>query len=248
MNRKIEITIGKGFVNPAASIRKRWLRLSAVTLTVTFSSFAQNSALQEKVAAVKQSMAENAQRLRQYQWIETTQLTLKGDPKPPSQEMCRYGSDGKVQKTPMGAPPQQPSGGKMKQKIIEKKKEEMKDYMGEVKGLLGMYLPPDPQRVEQARQAGKISLNPAGTVVNLVFTDYVQPGDQMTLSFDTNAKKITALSVNTYMGQTKDKVTLGVKMGSLPDGTDFTQQTILNAIAKQLQATTTNSDYRKLGD
>ena len=30
----------------------------------------------------------------------------------------------------------------MKQKIIAKKKEEMKDYMGQVKTLLAMYVPP----------------------------------------------------------------------------------------------------------
>lgn len=77
-----------------------------------------NSELQEKLAAVKQAAAENKQKLQQYTWIETTQLTLKGDPKPPTQNSCRYGPDGQVQKTPIG-PPQQPSGGKMKQKIIE---------------------------------------------------------------------------------------------------------------------------------
>jgi hypothetical protein len=43
----------------------------------------QSSELQEKLAAVKQVAAENKQKLHQYQWIETTQLTLKGDQKPP---------------------------------------------------------------------------------------------------------------------------------------------------------------------
>ena len=42
-----------------------------------------NAALQEKLAAVKQATAENKQKLQQYTWIETTQLALKGDPKPP---------------------------------------------------------------------------------------------------------------------------------------------------------------------
>jgi hypothetical protein len=88
------------------------------------------------MAAVKQAMAQNAQKLHQYQWIETTQLTLKGDPKPSTQDSCQYGPDGKVQKTPIGPPPEQPSGGRLKERIIEKKEAEMKEYMGEVKGLL----------------------------------------------------------------------------------------------------------------
>jgi hypothetical protein len=36
-------------------------------------------------------------------------------------------------------------------------------------------------------------------------------------------------------------------MASLPDGTNFVQQTVLTASAKHLEATTTNSNYQKLG-
>ena len=55
--------------------------------------------MSSKLAAVKQAAAENKQKIRQYQWIETTQLTLKGDAKPPTKNSCLYGPDGKVQKT-----------------------------------------------------------------------------------------------------------------------------------------------------
>jgi hypothetical protein len=206
----------------------------------------QQGALQEKFAALKQAMAENKQKLRQYQWIETTQLTLKGDPKPPSQKLCQYGPDGQVQKTPIGPPPQQPSGGRVKERVIAKKKGEMQDYMQDVKALLALYVPPSAQKMEQAKQAGNISLNPVPGAVNLIFTNYAQPGDRMTLTFDTQAKKIASLSVNTYMGEAKDAVTLQVQMSSLPDGTNFVQQTVLDATAKKLQVTTTNSNYQKL--
>lgn len=225
----------------------RWMEIVLVALIAAFPALAQDSAVEEKMAAVKQSMAANTQKLHQYQWIETTQLTLKGDQKPSTQDSCQYGPDGTVQKTPIGPPPEQPSGGRLKERIIEKKEAEMKEYMGEVKGLLRMYVPPDPQKMEQARQAGNVSINPVPGAVNLIFTNYAQPGDRMTLTFDTNAKKITSLNISTYMGETKDAVTLQVQMGSLPDGTNYAQQTILDATAKQLQVTTTNSNYQKLG-
>ena len=90
-------------------------------------------------------------------------------------------------------------------------------------------------------------MNPVPGAMNLVFTDYAQPGDKMTLTFDTAAKKITALNINTYMGQEKDAVKLQVQMGNLPDGTNYVQQTVLTATAKQLVVTTTNSNYQKLG-
>lgn len=220
--------------------------IALLAASVTLAQTNLNSELQEKLGAVKQAAAENKQKLQQYTWIETTQVTLKGDPKPPTQNSCRYGPDGQVQKTPIGSPPQQPSGGKMKQRIIEKKKEEMKDYMQDVKGVLARYVPPDPQRMQQAYQSGNVALNLVTGAVNLVFTNYAQPGDKMSLTFDTAAKKITTLSIETYMGEDKDKVTLQVQMDSLPDGTSYAQQTVLNASAKNLSVTTTNSNYQRL--
>lgn len=224
----------------------RWVTIGLAALTASFVAPAQNAELQQKLAAVKQAAAENQQKLHQYQWIETTQLTLKGDQKPPSQKLCHYGPDGQVQKTPIGPPPEQPSGGRLKRRIIAKKKEEMQDYMGDVKDLLALYVPPDPQKMQQAFQAGKVSLNPSGDLLNLIFTDYAVPGDRMTLSFDNAAKKISSLNVDTTMGEHKDPVTLQVQMATLPDGTNYVQKTILNASAKQLVVTTTNSDYQKL--
>jgi hypothetical protein len=225
----------------------RMLMIGAVTLAITVPTLSQNSELQQKLAAVKQAAAANKQKLRQYQWIETTQLTLKGDPKPPTRNSCVYGPDGKVQKTAIGPPPEEPSGGRLKQKIIAKKKAEMKDYMQDVKAVLSMYVPPDPQKMQAAYKAGKVSLNPVPGAVNLIFTDYAQPKDKMTLTFDTATKKIAGLNIDTYMGKEKDVVTLQVQMSSLPDGTNYESQTVLNATAKQLVVTTTNSNYQKLG-
>ena len=119
--------------------------------------------------------------------------------------------------------------------------------MGEVKSVIGMYVPPNPQKMQAAFQAHNVSLVPGGGVVQLVFKNYAQPGDQMTISFDPQAKKIQSLNVDTYMGQAKDAVTLAVQFASLPDGTNYAQQTVLDAKAKQLQVTTNNSQYSKLG-
>lgn len=208
--------------------------------------------LQQKLSAMKQSAAENQQKLHKYQWVETTQLALKGDAKPASQSICAYGPDGKVQKTPMasmGASPQAPSGGRLKQRIIAKKKEEMKDYMAGVKKVIAMYVPPDPQRMQQALQAGNVSLKPAGKtgLAEIVFKDYAQPGDEMTIAFNTAGKKISTLNVKTWMDNPKDIVALAVQFASLPDGTNYVERSVLGATAKQLQVTTTNSDYHPVG-
>src|SRR5450631_1849945 len=92
---------------------KRILLIAGLAFMASVPAIAQNGDLQEKLAAVKQSAAENKQKLHQYQWTETTQLTLNGDPKPATQKLCQYGPDGQVQKTPIGPPPEQPSGGRV---------------------------------------------------------------------------------------------------------------------------------------
>jgi hypothetical protein len=69
----------------------------------------------------------------------------------------------------------------------------------------------------------------------------------MTIGFDSTAKKIRALHVQSYLDSPQDGVTLAVQFASLPDGTNYAQQTTLNAQAKQLTVVTTNSNYRKMG-
>jgi len=228
---------------------KPTMLIAAAVLAIAIPVSAQTAAdLQQKVAAVKQSVAENQQKLHHYQWLETTQLALKGDAKPATQAVCQYGPDGKVQKTPISAPPPPPSGGRLKQKVVTNKKEEIKDYMGDVKALLGKYVPPDPQRMQQAAGSGKVSLNPnpSSGVTQIVFKDYAQPGDQMTLSFNSATKKITAVNVSTWMDDPKDVVSLTVQFANLPDSTNYVQQTVLDATAKKVVVTTTNSDYKAL--
>jgi hypothetical protein len=239
--------IGKILDGAASRTIAKSMLIGIAVLVAGLPVLAQDSAVQDRLAMAKEAMAANAQKLRQYQWVETTQLALNGDAKPPTQESCQYGPDGTVQKTPMGPPPQPPGGGPLKRRVIENKMAEMKQYMGDVKGLLAMYLPPNPQKMEQVKQAGNFSVNPVSGAVNLVFSNYAQPGDRMTITFDTTAKKVSSISINTYLGTAQDVVTLQVQMASLPDGTNYPQQTILNATAKQLVVTTSNSNYQRLG-
>ena len=61
--------------------------------------------LQEKLAAAKASAARNQMALRAYTWVEKTELSFKGEVKNTKLNSCRYGADGKVQKTLLGDPP-----------------------------------------------------------------------------------------------------------------------------------------------
>jgi hypothetical protein len=80
----------------------------------------------------------------------------------------------------------------------------------------------------------------------LVFRDYALPGDTVTITFDSAAKKISAYNVNTYLDAPSDVVTLKVIFASLTDGTNYVAQSVLDATAKQVQIMTTSTGYRKL--
>ena len=78
---------------------------------------AAQQAKQEKVTALKQSLAQNQAALKSYSWTETTQISLKGEIKKQEQKQCQYGPDGKVQKTPIpgtepASEPKKESGGR----------------------------------------------------------------------------------------------------------------------------------------
>jgi hypothetical protein len=101
--------------------------------------------------------------------------------------------------------------------------------------------------IRDATEAGNASLNASGGIVNLSFTDYYKPGDKVSFSFDSAAKKLVSYEVNTYLDDPKnDIVTLTNNFDSLADGTNYVQQTVLDANSKQIHITTTNSNYTRI--
>src|SRR5882672_2655756 len=68
---------------------RAWL-LPIMLLLVT-PVIAQTPSPQDRAAAIKQSLAQNQAALRQYTWIETTEISLKGEVKKQEQKQCSYG-------------------------------------------------------------------------------------------------------------------------------------------------------------
>ena len=239
----------KSIVSATLSLTLLAALLPAFTVAQMGGGGGMDAELQQKLGALKQAAAANKQKLHHYQWTETSQITLKGDAKPERVFQCSYGPNGQVQKIPMGQQQQQPQQrGRLRERIVEKKTAEMKDYMQDVQSLLSMYVPPNSQLMQQAFAKKNVTLQktPGMPGVNLVFKNYAKQGDQMTITFDPTTKKMTNIQVNTYMDNPQDAVTLAVQMASLPDGTNYAQQTTLNATAKQLQVVTVNSNYVKI--
>jgi acyl-CoA synthetase (AMP-forming)/AMP-acid ligase II len=218
---------------------------------------AQSPSPQERAAAIKDAATKNQAALRQYSWVETTEVSLKGEVKKKEQKQCSYGADGKVQKTPVGgAAPAQPAqqgrgggrrgGGRMKETIVENKVEDMKEYMEKVAALVHEYVPPDPAKIQAAQAAGNVAVAPSGGAGALNISSYLKPGDLLSIGFDMAAKKMLTYRVTSYVEKPKeDDVTLNVTFGQLTDGTSYPQGVVLDVAAKNIKVKIVNSGYKK---
>ena len=207
------------------------------------------------VAGLKQSLAESKTRLRQYEWIETTTISLKSEVKSRKQQRVYYGADGTLTKLPMGtepAPePEQPSGrrggGRLKARVVENKKDEMKDYMERAAALIHRYVPPDAALISSAKDAGRMQVQPVKAgLVRVEFRDFVQPTDLMGIDVDVSSLRLSALTVAAYLDKPEDAVTLEVRFGALADGTGYAARTALTAAAKNIQVVVENASHRPL--
>jgi len=212
--------------------------------------------LRQKIGEIKESVAQNQARLRQYSWVETTDISLKGDVKKHEQKNCVYGPDGEVQKTPVGgaSEEQKQEGGRgrrkgrLKGRIVAKKVAELKDYGERFGSLIKRYAPPDPEKMKAAFQDGRASVERSngGEEASMTFRDYVKSGDQLSLKFDAEEKKLRSYDVKTYLDGPEDVVTLSVVFKSLPDGTNYVSDTVLESAGKQLQIKTVNFGHKKV--
>jgi hypothetical protein len=220
---------------------------AAVALALAMGAPAGAQDLQQKLAAAKQNAAQNQQALRSYSWIEKVELSLKGEVKNTTVNSCRYGPDGKVQKTAVVEPPPPEKKRGLRGKVIEKKKGEMKAELEAATALVHQYVPPDPGMMQVVMNAGTASLAQGGPgVLVLKFPGYLKPGDSLGLTFDSAVKALRQIDVATYLDSPQSPVTLSVGLQSLPGGPNYPGSIVLGMPASQIEVRITNSNYQKL--
>ena len=225
--------------------REAALVVLALALAAGTTATAQD--LQQKLAAAKQNAAQNQQALRSYGWIEKVELSLKGEVKNTTVNSCRYGPDGKVQKTAVVEPPPPEKKRGLRGKVIAKKTGEMKAELEAATALVHQYVPPDPGMMQVVMNAGTASLAQGGPgVLVLEFPGYLKPGDSLGLTFDSAVKALRQIDVATYLDSPQSPVTLRVGLQSLPDGPNYPGSVVLGMPASQIEVRITNSNYQKL--
>ena len=192
--------------------------------------------------------------LRQYEWVETTIISVKGEEKSRTQQRCYYGADGKIQKIALTQPAaQENSGGRgrrrgrLRERIVERKTEEITEYMQQAVQIVHSYLLPDPSLIQKSKDAEKVTLQPLdGGRARVAIGDYMRPGDALTIELDAVANRILAINVATYVENPDDTVSLTVTFGELEGGISYQSETILEAPSQNVTVTIQNSGHRRL--
>jgi hypothetical protein len=223
-----------------------WLAVSGTSGSLA----AQNPEMQQRMAEVKEAAARNKQALAQYTWVEQDTISLKGEEKKQERFQVRLGPDGKPQKTSLDEPQAAPTGheGRLKKHIIEKKKEEYKEYADQIRSLIQQYLPPDKDMLEQAYQKGNVMVGPEpGTPgqYRVVISNYVKQGDKMTLVMDGAQKNLVNLLIDTYLDDPKDAVNVNAAFSPIPGGPNHVSSETINGVSKHLTVAVQNSNYQK---
>ena len=227
-----------------------WALAAVALLACVGAVRAQDAGGEDKVAALKQSLKAGMAALHKYEWVEKTTMSHKGEQKSSKMNRCYYGADGALQKIPIdtGEPKttkKAPRG--LRGKIAKNKKEDMTKYMNDAVELVKQYVPPDPARIQAAKDAGKLSIRMlAPNRRRLQFQDYLKAGDMLSVSFDPTTNRLLGLKVDSYLKKPDDAVTLDVTMNTLPDGAIYASKIVLDGQSKAIKVDIRNTGHRHM--
>jgi hypothetical protein len=209
-------------------------------------STAQNQQMVDRLLTLKQNQEANQQKLAQYTWTETETISLKGDVKDTKIYQVQM-VNGQPQKTLVSNQQAQQGGreGRVKEHIVDKKKQEFQEYGQQISALAKQYTTPNPNALMQAKNAGNVSLQPGSGTVNLVVKNYIKQGDTMTFTISEQNKQLQGVNVQSYLNDPSDAVTINAQFAQLPDGTNHVTSTLVNGVSKQLTVNDVNSNYQK---
>lgn len=223
----------------------RSLLLAAICLAPVPSAGAQ-ATVQERVAALKASLTENAAAQRGYTWLETTEIALKGEVKSTEASTCKYvpGSN-KPACTPVDPEAAKKRRGPIRERVADKKIAELKAYMDSVKTLIGQYVPPKPDLIQAAQGRGDVAVapDPANGTVKVTVSNYVEKGDAFGMVVNQTTNRLASAHVNSWLNDPSATVTLDIQFTTLPVGVTFPTTKTLAAAAKGITVTITSTDF-----
>ena len=102
--------------------------------------------------------------------------------------------------------------GRLKEHVVEKRKEEYQEYGQPIGARAKQYTTPNPQLPMQAKQAGNISLQPGGDTISLFIKNYLKQGDLMTFILGPQSKQLQNVRGSSYLNDPSDAVTISARI------------------------------------
>jgi len=191
----------------------------------------------------------NAQALKAFTYQQRMQLQLKGETKKVTVSQINYDMNGNEQKTQLSEDPppdsSQPSGGRLKQRVVAKKTGEFKDMMQGIGALVKSYteLPQDQMQAALKQATFSQGEGDMAGSVQIKMSNVQQQGDSMTIWIDRTAMLFRrSVIATTYEN---NPVTTTANYAMLPSGQVYMAQAILNYPKKQVVVEIDNMNYQR---
>jgi hypothetical protein len=153
------------------------------------------------------AMAMNAKQMKEYEWKQRVTVFRKGKPTEPIIDQVRFDSSGKMERTTISAPAEQPSGG-IRGRIAANTKSEVKGIME----LVGQYN--KPQQIVDTVRKGTIS--ESGSEIRVEANSLIQPTDSLTMLVDPTTHHARHIDIRTaYDGS---PMTIAQDYSPIPEG------------------------------
>lgn len=203
------------------------------------------SPLQQKVEQAKQLLAENQMQLARYTWQTQETISVNGDVKKQDLYQVVPGPPGSPPVKTLIAQPIDAAGTSRQHGIRHRMEQNFQDYAAAVGALAKSYTPLDPAKLKQLYAQGSVALKSAGLpgYSAIVISNYVKPGDSITITFSNKPKALYTIDVSTYLDQPSNAVSMHVRFASLPDGTHYAATTAVIGQSKNLQIVDQNMNY-----
>ena len=211
-----------------------------VVAILNFAALAQSPT--EIGEAIGQSMKQNTANLRQYTYKRRTEIAVKGEVRSVRVDLVRF-VGGEMEAIPLSQPPQQPAPGGIRGRIVEKKKEEMGEYMERLTSLCQRYLAPGGGDMQDLLQKASFSFSGQGgeKQVRIVVTGDVKLSDSVAMTFDLATHKPVQTQVRTDLDG--DPVAISVDYSTLPDGTAYPARSVISYPKHEIRISMDSFDY-----
>ena len=229
---------------------KKWCALFLVACWMNVGSMAIGQHKEEFAKAQKN----NAAALREYTWKSRTEIKMKGESKSVKLEQVRYDLDGKLEKTPIGAAPEEPPqpkqgrpgrrGERLKGKVVEKKKDEFAELLQNLGQLVASYAHIPADKMEAFAKNATVSSELGGEVV-IDGKNVLRAGDTMSVSVDPKNYMMRGVEIATSYEE--KPVRFKGDFQPITSGPTYPARLVLEYPDKEVELTVENYDYRKSG-